>query len=98
MCSKFQFNFLESSVCNSLTKVCNIQNFVVQDFFVCYFFLFVAVKSTYVKIDESIFMDINCDKLPDTPFALQVLFVCKSKIKLQNVIVRNHSKSVYENF
>ena len=43
-------------------------------------------------------MDINFDCLPSTPIAIQVLFVCKSKIKVQNIIVRDHSERDYKNF
>ena len=43
-------------------------------------------------------MNINCDSLPSAPIAIQVLFICKSKVELQNVIVRDHSQRVYESF
>ena len=43
-------------------------------------------------------MDINRDSLPSTPIVIQVLFSRKSKAELQNVIVRDHSERVYENF
>ena len=43
-------------------------------------------------------MDINCDSLPNTPIAILVLFACRSKTELRNVIVRDHSKCIYKNF
>ena len=43
-------------------------------------------------------MNINCDFLPNIPIAIEVLFVCKSKIELQNVIMRDHSEYAYKNF
>ena len=43
-------------------------------------------------------MDINRDFLPSTPIAIQILFVCKSKAQLQNVIIRDRSEHAYEIF
>ena len=43
-------------------------------------------------------MDINRDSLSSTPIAIQVLFAYKSKTKLQNIIVRDHSERAHENF
>ena len=43
-------------------------------------------------------MDINHDSVPSTPIAIQVLFACKSKTKLQNIIIRDHNERASENF
>ena len=43
-------------------------------------------------------MDIKRGSLPNTPIAIQVLFACKSKTEVKNVIVRDHSERAYKNF
>ena len=40
----------------------------------------------------------SCQSIPATPIALQVLFICKPKSDLRDVIVRTSSLQAYENY
>ena len=43
-------------------------------------------------------MDHSCQSIPATPIALQVMFICKPKSDLRDVIVRTSNLQTYESY